>query len=335
MVKHEIKKFTHYEYWPFWVFYFPLIPYYLWLSIKSKSLLYFTATNPGIRYGGLFHYSKYQLQLALDEKFRPKHQFLSSEDRNHFQLKLDFPIIAKPDFGERGKDVELLENHKHLEAYLKLNKQDILFQEFIDYPLEFGVFYAKFPSDKKGKILSITAKNFLTFRGDGVTSLREFIESDSRAYFNKSYLYMKFHDQQELVLPKGNEMILEEIGNHNRGTYFYDASALISKDLENLIHETVQDINGFYFGRLDMKTKSIEEFKSGNFKVLEVNASNSEATHIYDEKFNILQAYKEVCRHLKIQQKIAVQNMKSGYKTSNFSEFVSSLFQFLFKSDNI
>src|SRR5690554_1351156 len=158
MVKHEIKKITHFEYWPFWVFYFPLIPYYIWLSIKSKSLLYFTSTNPGIRFGGLFHYSKYELQLALGENQRPKHQFLSENSRDTFQLELNFPIIAKPNFGERGKNVELLENQKHLDAYLKLNNNDILFQEYVDDALEFGVFYARFPSEEKGKILSITGK---------------------------------------------------------------------------------------------------------------------------------------------------------------------------------
>ena len=158
MVKHEIKKITHYEYWPFWVFYFPLIPYYLWLSIKARSLLYFTATNPGIKFGGLFHYSKYKLQSALDLQNRPKHQFLGENEAQSFQLGLEIPVIAKPDFGERGKNVELIENQKHLQSYLNLHSKNIIFQEFIDLPIEIGIFYARFPHEKQGKILSITSK---------------------------------------------------------------------------------------------------------------------------------------------------------------------------------
>jgi hypothetical protein len=331
MVKHEIKKITHYEYWPFWIFYIPMIPFYLWFSIKARSLLYFTATNPGLNHGGLFNYSKFKLQEQIPEEYRPAHQFLKAANRQDFIPQFEFPFIGKPDFGERGVNVDLIQHNKQLGAYLRNNPKDIIFQEFINLPFEFGIFYVKYPNQENGKIISITGKKFLIFEGDGQKSLREFIESDSRAYFNKSYLYMKFHDQQELVLPKGEKIILEEIGNHNRGTYFYDASEINSTTLENVVTKIASSIDGFYFGRLDIKTQSVEELSKGNFKILEINGSNSEASHVYDEKYSLLQAYKEVYRHLKIQNEIGIENMKNGFQPDKLTDFVPHLLRFLFK----
>ena len=332
MIKHEIKKITHYEYWSFWVFYIPMIPIYLWMSLRARSLLYFTSTNPGLEHGGLFNYSKFNLQEQIPLKNRPEHQFIDQDSREEFKIKFDFPFIAKPNYGERGKHVDIIENQKQLDSYLKYNLKDILFQEYIDFPLELGLFYARFPYEDQGKIISITAKKFLHFVGDGKTSLREFIESDSRAYFNKSYLYMKFHDKQELVLPEGEKIILEEIGNHNRGTYFYDGSNLNSPILEQKLNEVLKPIDGFYFGRVDIKTPSLEELEQGNFKILEINGSNSEATHVFDENYSLIDAYKEVYKHLKIQHKIALANIKTGHKPEKLKHFIPILIKFLFQS---
>lgn len=331
MVKHEIKKITHYEYWSTWLFYTPVItPYMLWNCVKARSITYYTTANPAMKFGGLFNYSKLKIQEKIPEKFRPKHAFISSENREKAKSPFSFPFIAKPDAGERGKNVQLINNQKEWDIYLNANSGDIILQEFIDYSFEYGVFYAKLPNEDEGKILSITGKNFLIYKGDGKTSLREFIESDSRAYFNKSYLYMKFHEEQDLILKKGEEMLLEEIGNHNRGTYFYDDSSLVTPNLENRLNEITSKIDGFYYGRFDVRAESVEAFKNGEFKIIEINGINSEPTHIYDKKHNIFKAYKEVFRHLGIMYKISRANMKNGVKPEKSSVFFKELFDYIF-----
>lgn len=331
MIKHEIKKITHYEYWPFWVFYIPMIPVYLYMSLRAGSLLYFTAANPGLKHGGLFHYSKFKLQKQIPEKNRPEHQFVAKSDKENLVPKFAFPFVAKPNFGQRGKMVDIIENQYQLDCYLKYYDKDILLQEYINLPIELGIFYAKNPSESEGKIISITAKKFLYFEGDGKTSLREFIESDSRAYFNKSYLYMKFHDQQELILPPGEKLMLEEIGNHNRGTYFYDGMDLNTPALEQHIDQILGKIEGYFYGRIDVKANSLEDLALGNFKILEVNGANAEATHIYDNDYSLIDAYKEVYRHLKVQHKISLANMKKGHKPDRLRRFVPELVDFLLK----
>ncbi|MDO5654667.1 MAG: D-alanine--D-alanine ligase [Flavobacteriaceae bacterium] len=331
MIKHEIKKITHFEYWPYWLFYIPFVPVWLWYSIKSGSLFYFTAANPGMKFGGFFNYSKFEIQNQIDSKYRPAHTLWSTDMRDSQNIPFTFPFIAKPDWGERGKKVSKIENEREWKMYLKQNPTEILLQEFVDLPFEFGIFYARMPNEKKGNILSITGKNLLTFYGDGKTSLREFIESDSRAYFNKSYLYMKFHDQQELILPEGEKLILEEIGNHNRGTYFFDRSDLITNELTERMNSLLSPLKGFNFGRLDVRTSSEVDLQKGIFTVLEVNGSNSEATHIYDNKYSLFGAYKEALRHLRIQYQIARQNMKLGHKPSDSKLFMKELWEFIWK----
>lgn len=333
MVKHEIKKITHYEYWSFWAFYFAMVPLWLWYSLKNKSFLYFLNTNPGIKYGGFFSYSKFKLQQQIPQNFRPKHQLISVEQltKHPSHPPFDFPFIAKPDCGERGKGVTLINDLHEWECYTRQLTTDLIAQTYVEAPLEFGVFYARHPLEPVGKIISITGKTFLTYTGDGKTSLREFIESDARAYFNKSYLYMKFHEQLDFVLPKNEQWLLEEIGNHNRGTYFYDASELICPKLEQTIDQISQEIDGFYYGRMDIKSESINDFQNGIFNIIEVNGVNSEPTHIYDKKYKLLQAYREVARHLKVQEKIAHYLIKNGDKTMNIKIFTTDLIQYLKK----
>lgn len=330
MIRHEVKKITHYEYWPFWIFYLPMVPLWLWYSLKSGSLLYFTAANPGMKFGGFFNYSKYKMQEKLSEKFRPKHFIIAEKNRAKPPAPLPFPFIAKPDQGERGKNVKVIDSQNVWERYLNNNSNDILVQEFIDLPVEFGVFYARRPGEKEGRILSVTGKRFLTYSGDGKTSLREFIESDSRAYFNKSYLYMKYHDKQEFVLPEGEKMMLEEIGNHNRGTYFYDRSDLITDELQTNMNSILSGIDGFFYGRLDIKAENEKELQKGNFRIIEFNGSNSEPTHVYDKDISYINALKEVHRHLQQQYLISKENMKNGHKPAHFGIFVKELWDFLF-----
>ena len=55
-----------------------------------------------------------------------------------------------------------------------------------------------------------------------------------------------------------------------------------------------------------MKTETEEDLKNGNIKIIEINGANSEATHIYDNKYSLFTAYKEVLKTLNHQSNIAL-----------------------------
>lgn len=304
-------KWTRYEFWPFWLFYGPLTPWYIYKIFTAGAPAYFCNANPGIQWGGFIDYSKYDLLKQIDPKYLPKTLFFNKIDKEI--LPFEFPFIAKPDLGERGIGVELIRNQDDWNTYLAENNQDLILQEFNEFPLEFGAFYVRLPKEKKGKLISMTGKDFLQFTGDGKSTFLELIEQNIRANFRKEYLIERYKKELNEILPKGKTILVEPIGNHNRGTIFLDATDLISEQLTNEIDQIAQKIDGFYYGRFDLKAKSIEDLQNGNFVILEVNGANSEATHVYDPKHHLIFAYKEVLKHLNYQHKIAKQNHELGH----------------------
>ncbi len=327
-MKNSFLKLIRYEFWPLWLFYLPVFPFWVFWTLRSGSPIYLINVNPTIKWGGLFNYSKSELLQKLPQNFRPKEKVILPENFNQLNALLPFPFIVKPDFGERGKGVELVHNEIEWMSYVQNKNHALILQEYIKSSFEFGLFIVKNPIESKVELLSITAKRFLTFKGDGKTSLRHFIEKDLRANSRKAYLYLKFHDRLDEVLPLGKEILLEEIGNHNRGTEFYDASHLITPKLEKQLEQLIHYLDEFYYGRLDVKSSSEEALKNGEFTVLEINGANSEPTHVYDPNYSLLKAYKEVLRHFKWQYKIAKINKKRGFSYPKTIDFIKDVRQY-------
>lgn len=295
-MKFKIKKF---EYWPYRLFFAPFVPYWLLNSVKSGSFSYFCKVNPGIEFGGFLDYSKSKILAQIPEKHKPNTIFL--KHKKELKKPTEFPFIVKPDFGERGVAVELISSEKDWENYSLT--QNLIVQEYVDLPFEFGIFYAEHSG--QSEILSITGKEFLIYKSDGKTSLRDFILSNPRSRSRAAYFLEKFNKEIDRQFPTGTEILLEPIGNHNRGTRFYDASELKTQKLAEAVAEIAKSISGFNYGRLDVKAASVEDLKSGKIVVLEVNGANSEPTHIYDGQYSLRKAYSEVKRHLDIQYEIS------------------------------
>jgi len=314
------RKITEFEYWPYKLLYAPFVPYWIWNSIKAGSFSYFCRANPGIRFGGFLDYSKSEIMAQIPDEFKAETKFL--KHKNDLTKLPDFPFIVKPDVGERGLNVELIRDFEDWKNY-KI-KENLIVQEYIDLAYEFGVFYAKVPD--RSVILSITGKEFLKFRSDGKTSLREFAESNPRCKNRVDYLSNKFKDDWDTIHSKGKEFLLEPIGNHNRGTRFFDASDLISEELIKNIKKVASAVKGFNYGRFDLKSESPEALKKGRFKILEINGSNSEPTHIYDSKYSLWKAYGEIKRHLDIQYEISKNNPKTYSAKAFYGAVLKRLF---------
>ncbi len=74
-----------------------------------------------------------------------------------------FPLIVKPDRGERGKEVGLIRDFDQLVKAIKQSRYSmLLLQEYCDYPNEAGILFYRYPNQRKGKITSITTKNFVS-----------------------------------------------------------------------------------------------------------------------------------------------------------------------------
>ncbi len=277
-------------------------------------------------YGGMLGESKYEILMGLPETLIPKTVIAN----NHITLpaaldmmkhhNLRFPIILKPDIGERGWQVEKIANENELEAYLNANNVDILFQEYIDLPLELGILYYRFPDKKTGRITSVVKKKMLEITGNGSSTIKELMYSIPRA---KLQIETFEKDQPEVLanVPASGEKIeLMPIGNHCRGTTFLNANDLITKELTAVFDAVSDKIDGFYFGRFDIRCESKEALYNGKMKIMELNGAGSEPGHIYHPGARLIDAYKSLFSHWKALFLISRMNNKRGIPYLSFVE---------------
>lgn len=328
-----IIKWTNYEYWPWWFFYLPIMPYWVWLSIKTKSFAFFSATNLNIELGGFFGESKMDILNQISPQYLPitfpiNQDFGSNELESLLQKHaIDFPIIVKPNVGERGNDVEKMNSLDELKKYHSEASFDYIIQEFITYEIELGVLFYRFPNEDKGRVSSVTIKEFLTVTGNGKHSVLELMEQNTRARFQINTIKNKLGEQIHEVLPAQQKLLLEPIGNHCRGTRFVNGNDLINEKLQQVFNEISSNMDGFYYGRYDLKVKSLADLYEGkNIKIMELNGASSEPGHIYDTSVGLVNAYKTLAYHWKVLAEIAHQNMKKGIKPVSFSKIISTFY---------
>lgn len=320
-------KLTSWEYWPSWILYIPVWIQHFYLAFKAKSLFFFLKTNPAIDDGFILSDSKFKTLQLIPEPYLPKTIFVDKKEsfnnvcKNLNKAFINFPVILKPDIGFRGLLVHKINRTNELEQVLKNIKVDYIIQEYVDFQLEIGVFYFRLPNSLSGSIPSITIKEFLSVTGDGVKTLEELISKQPRAILQREKLKHNFKELWDKVIPDGEKMILEFIGNHNRGTKFVNGNYLYDEKLLKVFDELNKSMPGFYFGRFDIRAKSIEDLKNGkNFKILEVNGVGAEPTHVYDPNYKLLRAWRDMLYLWKIKYVIAMQNKQGGEKFPLYPE---------------
>ena len=225
------------------------------------------------------------------------------------QKDLKFPLVGKPDIGMKGIMVKKIEDKDAMQEYVLNSKVDFLIQEFVTYENEIGIFYYRYPDEEKGHISGIVKKEFLTVTGDGVSTVEQLLLKNKRAVLQLRILRKTEKDKMSIVLKDDEELLLVPYGNHVRGAKFLDDSHLVDERLTNSIDTVCKKVNGFYYGRLDIRYNSWEELKQGkNFSIIELNGAGSEPTHIYDPRHSIFWAWKEIIKHLNILYRISRQN---------------------------
>jgi hypothetical protein len=320
-------KLTQWEHWPTPMFYIPVLPYAFYQAAKVKSLTFFLNTNPAIKNSGDGTESKYKTICLVPKEHRPKSVLIPINEK--FDIVLDkisnegiiFPLIAKPDLGFRGLLVKKINSENDLKIYLEKNKSiEILFQEFLDYKEECGILYHRLPNKESGKITSITLKKFLEVIGDGKSTLAELILTDERAFLYFDLLKNIHQEKMKTIPEKDKKIILTVIGNHSKGTQFLNGNHLINKKLEQTFDNFNKKMDGWYFGRLDIKYNDFEKLIQGeDFKVLEINGILAEPTHIYDASVkgaSYFKAIKAIKNNWKAITQIAVQNRENKSLTS-------------------
>lgn len=322
------RRITRWEFWPPWVFYPPVVAYVLWLGLKHRSLTLFTCANPAISSGGTIGESKMEILRGLSASAASQTYVARAcllpattdaatrvESARAFMTAhgLAFPVVLKPDVGQRGAGVAVVRAWAQLREYLSSARGDTIIQEYAP-GREFGVFYCRMPEEERGRIFSVTEKRFPSVKGDGASTLETLILRDERAVC-MARAYFRLHRGRLREVPRAGESVqLVELGTHCRGAVFLDGAWVKTGELERAIDELCRGFEGFYFGRFDMRAASVEEFRRGRgFKVVELNGVTSEATHIYDPRYDLLEAYRTLFGQWRIAFLTGAQNRARGF----------------------
>jgi len=316
----RLQKLAHFEYWPTLLIYIPLLPNLLLLFIRSGSLFAFRDANPGFRFKSRIRESKIDILNNIPSKWLPKTLFLEQSTKDGWKVQIcssfSFPLICKPELGERGEGVELIQDYQTLVNYLENAEGGLIVQEYIPYAIELGVFYIRIPGDKKGFISSIVRKDPMKVKGDGRSTLRELMQKDFRYHIQLFTENKNRKIRLDRVLSEGEDLILDPIANHSRGTRFVDYYEFLHPELEAVIGEIAAEIKGFYYGRFDIKIENLDSFKTKDgIKVIELNGIWSEPTHIYDARHSVLENYKTLLDHFNYAFVIAQKNRKKKLET--------------------
>lgn len=296
------------EFWPRTIFYAPLLPWLAWLALRHRGLTVFTAANPAIPHGGVVGESKYDILQRLPQRAiaatelipigEPSQRLAALQavmQRGHWS----FPIILKPDVGERGGGVRLVHTLSQAAAVLAEQPHPIVAQTYHPGPFEAGVFYVRRPGDKRGRIFSITDKRFPTVVGDGSRSIEQLVWADKRLRMQADRFAQRLGPRRTSIPARHQVVRLAEAGNHCQGTLFADGSSLWSRRLEARFDRISRAFDGFHFGRFDVRYTDAAAFRRGeldSFAIVELNGVLSESTNIYDPRRSLPGAWLTLAR---------------------------------------
>jgi pimeloyl-ACP methyl ester carboxylesterase/membrane protein DedA with SNARE-associated domain len=342
------RRTTRWEFWPRWATYPPVVLYILWLGIRHRCPMLFTAANPGLPAGGGFVGESKSAILAGPDprwvacfrripggagatanaaKLEALRDFLAGEG-------LDYPVVLKPDAGERGLGVAVVRDEAQAAAYFRADgashalggapdpRRDVIVQEYVAGP-ELGIFYMRLPGEESGRIFSITEKLFPVLVGDGRHSLEHLILADERAVI-LSPVYLRRHAERLDEVPaEGEEIELVDVGSHSGGTVCRDGRRLCTPALAAAVGRMSRSFEGFYYGRIDFRSSSLDAFRRGeDLKVLEINGVTSEATHVYDPEVRLFEAYRVLCEQWRTAFEIGARNRERGVEPMGLVAFL-------------
>lgn len=322
---------SSFEFWPGWIFYTPVVIYWILLGIRYRDFSTPTAANPRIETGGLCGESKsgiLDMAGATAAKWiAPYTTLYTSSDDTQRALDtmerkgLTFPVVVKPDVGCNGTGVKLVKTEAELNSALAAFPRGVhlVIQRLIPYRHEAGLFYIRHPDSLHGTISSLTYKDIPALVGNGHDTVLDLLKQDPRTKLLLNIYTPRLEKRLNDVLAAGESIDLVFTGNHCKGAIFRNGAVDITPALTARLDEIMQDIPDFHFGRVDVKFDSVEALRAGEkFEIIEINGVGSEATHIWDSRTTLKEAYAAQFHHYGETFRIGAKKKKAGWKSSGF-----------------
>lgn len=316
------------EYWPSFVLYIPVVFIWLYHSVKLRSFLYFTVVNPTIDTGGFIGESKIDILRQLSKAYYPKTLFIKEGTKLTSILKtigkshIQFPLVLKPNIGDQGYKVIICNNVADLRAYFKANNFDTLIQEYIDYNVEYSLFFYIDPITNKGKISSLCEKVNLTVVGNGQDTVAKLMEQKDRALLQLDRLTKEDNSLLSYIPSKLEKVLLDPIANHRRGALFKNVNDHITSKLVESFNTLSEQTPDFKYIRYDLKCKSLNDLENLKyFSILEINGITAEPAHIYDPEYKAYEVFKDLACHWLKMTRIAKKQIQNGLKPMSMYDF--------------
>jgi membrane protein DedA with SNARE-associated domain len=318
----RLARWSRWEFWPMWLFYAPVALWVLWLSLRHRGIATITASNPGIPDGGVVGESKFGILTNLPTEWTVPSALVepaSPPDRVRCVTGViqehgwSYPVILKPDVGQRGIGVRLARTIEDVVAYCATETGPIVVQPYHPGPFEAGIFYYRFPGEARGRIFSITDKHFPQLVGDGRSTIEALIWAHPRYRLQASTFLTRHRHALDRVLARGETFQLAIAGNHAQGTLFRDGWHLWTPCLEASIDEIAQSFSGFFVGRFDVRYADVAALRAGkDFAIVELNGATAESTDIYDPARSLVSAYCKLFTQWSIVFAIGAANRSAG-----------------------
>lgn len=340
-----LQRLTRPEFWPRCVFYAPIVPVLVYHAVR-RGPMSFTCVNPGISHGGgVVGESKMEIIGGLvsgpGKEWIARTHFIkagpSPEARAEMAEDLivndpalgGYPVILKPDEAQHGHGLKLARREEDLLPYFHDVTRPALLQAFHAGPHEAGVLWTR-TSDgelgERGRIFSVTRKEFPVVEGDGKSTLETLIWKHPRFRMQGETFLKRFSDRLDWTPESGERVALGVAGNHVQGTKFLDGDDLITPECEARFDEIACAFESerarrgggpgqLDFGRFDIRYESDEALRRGEgFKIIELNGTMSESTNLYDPSKPLWWSYGVLARQWATLYRLGALRRRAGVR---------------------
>lgn len=335
----RLDRWRRWEFWPSAILYAPVVLHIARLAVRHGGLGTLSAANPGIPEGGFVGESKSAILAELPERWTLRASLI---EEGSVEARLDdlrhliefeehaFPVVLKPDAGQRGVGVRLVHSLDEAHSYFRQRAGAVIVQRYHPGPFEAGIFYYRRPGEAQGRVFSITDKQFPVVTGDDHSTLEELIWAHPR-YRLQAPVFLRRHEAERgRVLARGDRFCLAMAGNHAQGTLFLDGAHLVTPALERRVDEIAASMPGFYIGRFDVRYSDVEGFRRGeDLAIIELNGVTSESTNIYDPSLSLVNAWRVLCEQWTLVFEIGAANRARGHQPARTGRLLRLVLQHL------
>lgn len=310
---------------------FYAVPALMWLllAIRHCSLTLPSAANPALDAGGLWGESKSQgLNLfgPTGQQFLPPFTTidchpgtdrLQAAEAALAASAMAFPVVGKPDRGYQGWGVRLLNSTADLADYLSRQPDGarVMLQALIDMPGEAGIFYIRRPDAETGRIVSMAFVYPPHVIGDGRHSVAQLVAADPILRANAAIYRERCPEAWDAILAPDEFHCLTNARSARLGAVYRDAMDQVTPELEAVIDQISREIPDFYFGRFDIRFRSVAELQEGRgFRIVELNGAGAEMLHIWAGGGTLWNAWRALSRQYRALFAIGAAMRRRGHR---------------------